>query len=221
MGNSTVTERTLVLVKPDGVQRLLVGRILARYEERGLKIVGLKLVRVDRDLAERHYAVHRDKPFFAGLVAFITSSPLVAMVLEGPNAIALVRSMVGATRPHDRDRVRSLERDRDERARRDEVDEAREERLLAVDGVVPLGQLAVDLHELEADDLEAALLEAGEDPARQESLDAVGLDQDEGSFVHGAPCVMSGGGAGGSLQAEATRHRPGAPGRSSAAAAEA
>jgi nucleoside-diphosphate kinase len=96
-----VTERTLVLVKPDGVQRLLAGRIIARFEERGLKIVGLKLVQVDRELAERHYAVHREKPFFTGLVAFITSSPLVAMALEGPNAIALVRSMVGATRPHE------------------------------------------------------------------------------------------------------------------------
>jgi nucleoside-diphosphate kinase len=96
-----VTERTLVLVKPDGVQRLLTGRILARFEERGLKIVGLKLVHVDRDLAERHYAVHREKPFFGGLVAFITSSPLVAVVLEGPNAIAVVRTMVGATRPHE------------------------------------------------------------------------------------------------------------------------
>jgi nucleoside-diphosphate kinase len=96
-----VTERTLVLVKPDGVQRLLVGRILARFEERGLKIVGLKLVDVERALAERHYAVHRDKPFFGGLVDFITSSPLVALALDGPNAIAVVRAMVGATRPHE------------------------------------------------------------------------------------------------------------------------
>jgi nucleoside-diphosphate kinase len=96
-----VNERTLVLVKPDGVQRLLVGRILARFEERGLKLVGLKLVAVDRDLAERHYAIHREKPFFAGLVEFITSSPLVAAALEGPNAIGVVRSMVGATRPHE------------------------------------------------------------------------------------------------------------------------
>jgi nucleoside-diphosphate kinase len=96
-----VTERTLVLVKPDGVQRLLTGRIIGRFEERGLRIVGLKLVQVDRELAERHYAVHREKPFFAGLVAFITSSPLVALALEGPNAIGLVRSMVGATRPHE------------------------------------------------------------------------------------------------------------------------
>jgi nucleoside-diphosphate kinase len=96
-----VIERTLVLVKPDGVQRSLVGRVLARYEDRGLKIVGLKLVQVDRDLAERHYAVHRGKPFFAGLVEFITSGPLVAAVLEGPDAIAMVRAMNGATRPAD------------------------------------------------------------------------------------------------------------------------
>jgi nucleoside-diphosphate kinase len=96
-----VIERTLVLVKPDGVQRQLVGRIVARYEERGLKIVGLKLVKVDRELAERHYAVHRGKPFFEGLVEFITSGPLVAMALEGPDAIAFVRTMNGATRPTD------------------------------------------------------------------------------------------------------------------------
>jgi nucleoside-diphosphate kinase len=96
-----VNDRTLVLIKPDGVQRLLTGRILARYEDRGLKIVGLKLIQVSRDLAERHYAVHRDKPFFGGLVDFITSAPLVAAVLEGPNAIAVVRAMNGATRPHE------------------------------------------------------------------------------------------------------------------------
>lgn len=96
-----MTERTLVLVKPDGVQRLLVGRIMARYEERGLRIVGLKLVKVDRELAERHYAVHKGKPFFAGLVDFITSGPLVAVALEGPNAIAMVRTMNGATKPVD------------------------------------------------------------------------------------------------------------------------
>lgn len=96
-----MTQRTLVLVKPDGVQRLLTGRILARFEERGLKVVGLKLVRVDRELAERHYAIHREKPFFGGLVDFITSSPLVALALEGPNAISVVRAMVGATRPNE------------------------------------------------------------------------------------------------------------------------
>lgn len=94
-----MTERTLVLIKPDGVQRLLVGRILARYEERGLRVAGLKLMLVSRDLAERHYAVHSAKPFFRGLVDFITTAPLVAAVLEGPNAIAVVRAMNGATRP--------------------------------------------------------------------------------------------------------------------------
>ena len=96
-----MTERTLVLIKPDGVQRLLAGRILARYEDRGLKLVALKLIHVSAELAERHYAVHREKPFFRGLVDFITSGPLVAAVLEGPNAIAAVRAMNGATRPHD------------------------------------------------------------------------------------------------------------------------
>jgi nucleoside-diphosphate kinase len=94
-------QRTLLLVKPDGVQRQLVGRVITRFEERGLKIVGLKLVHVDRSLAEEHYAVHREKPFFRGLVDFITSGPLVAAVLEGPNAIAVVRAMNGATRPHE------------------------------------------------------------------------------------------------------------------------
>jgi nucleoside-diphosphate kinase len=94
-----VTERTLVLIKPDAVQRLLIGRIIARFEDRGLKVVALKLVPVDRGLAERHYAVHRGKPFFEGLLEFITSSPLVALALEGPKAISVVRSMVGATRP--------------------------------------------------------------------------------------------------------------------------
>lgn len=96
-----MTERTLVLIKPDGVQRLLVGRIIARYEERGLKLVGLKLVHVDRAQAERHYGVHASKPFFGGLVDFITSRPLVALALEGPNAIAIVRAVNGATRPHE------------------------------------------------------------------------------------------------------------------------
>jgi nucleoside-diphosphate kinase len=96
-----VIERTLVLVKPDGVQRQLTGRILARYEERGLKVIGLKLVQVSRDLAERHYDAHREKPFFGGLVDFITSAPLVAVALEGPNAIGVVRAINGATRPHE------------------------------------------------------------------------------------------------------------------------
>ena len=96
-----MTERTLILIKPDGVQRLLVGRILARYEERGLKIVGLRLLRADREIAERHYAVHRGKPFYEGLVEFITSGPLVALALEGPNAIGVARAINGATRPHE------------------------------------------------------------------------------------------------------------------------
>ena len=91
-----MTERTLVLVKPDGVQRQLTGRILARYEERGLKIVGLKLVHVSRETAEQHYDAHREKPFFGGLVDFITSAPLVALALEGPNAISVVRAINGA-----------------------------------------------------------------------------------------------------------------------------
>jgi nucleoside-diphosphate kinase len=96
-----VTERTLVLIKPDGVQRLLVGRILDRYEQRGLKIIGLKLLTVDRPTAERHYAEHREKPFFRGLVDFITSGPLVALAVEGQNAIAVCRAINGATRPHE------------------------------------------------------------------------------------------------------------------------
>ncbi|MEA2622257.1 MAG: nucleoside-diphosphate kinase [Chloroflexota bacterium] len=96
-----MTERTLVLIKPDGVQRLLVGRILDRYEQRGLKLVGLKLIQVDRDLAERHYDVHREKPFFGALVDFITSAPLVALALEGLNAVAVCRAINGATKPQD------------------------------------------------------------------------------------------------------------------------
>lgn len=94
-----MTERTLILIKPDAVQRALVGQILGRYEARGLRIVGLKMVHVERDLAERHYDVHRDKPFFGGLVEFISAAPLVALVLEGPNAVAVCRAMNGATRP--------------------------------------------------------------------------------------------------------------------------
>lgn len=95
-----MTERTLVLIKPDGVQRLLVGRILERYESRGLKLIGLKLVHVDRALAERHYDIHSTRPFFGSLVDFITSAPLVALALEGPDAIAVVRTINGATRPN-------------------------------------------------------------------------------------------------------------------------
>ena len=93
------TQRTLVLVKPDGVQRGLVGEIVGRFERRGLHLVGMKLMRVSEELAGRHYAEHRQRPFFAGLVAFITSSPVVAMAWEGPDAVGIVRSMMGATNP--------------------------------------------------------------------------------------------------------------------------
>ena len=92
-------ERTLVLVKPDGVQRGLVGDVIARLERRGLHLVGLKLMRIDEALAARHYAEHVAKPFYPGLVRFITSAPVVAMVWEGPGAVALVRSTMGATDP--------------------------------------------------------------------------------------------------------------------------
>jgi nucleoside-diphosphate kinase len=91
-------ERTFVMVKPDGVRRGLVGEILRRFEAKGLRVLGLKLVTPSRDLAEKHYGVHRDKPFFNDVVQFITSGPVVAMVLEGPDAIALVRLMMGKTK---------------------------------------------------------------------------------------------------------------------------
>ena len=94
-------ERTLILIKPDAVQRLMIGRIIDRYEQRGLRIVAMKMVNVSRSLAEQHYAVHRGKDFFAGLVEFITSAPLVAMAVEGPNSIAVCRAINGATRPHE------------------------------------------------------------------------------------------------------------------------
>jgi nucleoside-diphosphate kinase len=94
-----VVERTLVLIKPDAVQRGLVGRILDRFEQRGLSIRAAKLLTVDRELAERHYAEHSEKPFFGELVEFITSAPTLALVLEGEGAIAVVRSTMGATNP--------------------------------------------------------------------------------------------------------------------------
>jgi nucleoside-diphosphate kinase len=93
------TERTLVMVKPDGVQRGLVGEVIARLERRGLHLIGLRLLRLDEALAARHYAEHVGKPFYPGLVRFITSGPVVAMVWEGPGAVALVRSAMGATDP--------------------------------------------------------------------------------------------------------------------------
>jgi len=90
-------ERTLLLVKPDGVQRGLVGRILGRFEDKGLKLVGLKVMRITPDLAARHYAPHVSKPFYQGLVAYMTSAPVVAAVLEGPRAIETTRKLMGAT----------------------------------------------------------------------------------------------------------------------------
>jgi nucleoside-diphosphate kinase len=96
-----VLERTLVLIKPDAVERGLAGEILNRFEARGLVMCAGKLVTVDRDLAERHYAEHREKPFFPELVEFITSAPTLALVLEGEGAIAAVRSTMGATNPAD------------------------------------------------------------------------------------------------------------------------
>ena len=94
-------ERTLVLIKPDAVRRGLAGEILARFESRGLQMRAAKLVTVDCDLAERHYAEHREKPFFGELVDFITSAPTLALVLEGEGAIATVRTTMGATNPAD------------------------------------------------------------------------------------------------------------------------
>jgi nucleoside-diphosphate kinase len=94
-----MAERTLVLVKPDAVQRRLAGDILARFERRGLDVIAAKLVLVDVPLAEEHYAEHREKPFFGELVEFITSAPTLALVLEGESAIKVVRTTMGATNP--------------------------------------------------------------------------------------------------------------------------
>jgi len=92
-------ERTLVIAKPDAVQRGLMGVIIGRLEARGLKLVGCKFIEMGRPLAERHYAVHRGKPFYEGLINYITSAPVLAMVWEGPKAIELVRRTMGATKP--------------------------------------------------------------------------------------------------------------------------
>jgi len=92
-------EKTLVIIKPDAVQRGLIGEIVARFERRGLKIVGMKLIQIDDELANRHYGVHKGKPFFDGLIAYITSAPVVVMVLEGTDAIQIVRNTMGATKP--------------------------------------------------------------------------------------------------------------------------
>jgi nucleoside-diphosphate kinase len=98
-----VGERTLVLIKPDAMQRGLAGEILSRFEQRGLEMRAAKLVHVDRELAERHYAEHREKPFFGELTDFITSAPTLALVLEGEAAIGVVRTTIGATNPTNAD----------------------------------------------------------------------------------------------------------------------
>lgn len=92
-------ERTLVLVKPDAVQRGLVGQIISRLEGTGLKLVAMKMLQMDREMAGRHYGIHQGKPFFDGLVQFITSSPLVAAVFEGPKAVEIIRKTMGDTDP--------------------------------------------------------------------------------------------------------------------------
>lgn len=90
-------EKTLILLKPDAVKRRLIGRVLTRFEEKGLRIAGMKLMKISQELAGQHYADHKGKPFYAGLVSFMTSDPVVAMVLEGPSAISVCRQMMGAT----------------------------------------------------------------------------------------------------------------------------
>ncbi len=92
-------ERTFLAIKPDGVQRALVGEIIQRFEAKGFTLVGLKFMEVSRELAEQHYDVHREKPFFHGLVEFITSGPVVAMVWEGEGVVAAARKMIGSTNP--------------------------------------------------------------------------------------------------------------------------
>ena len=92
-------ERTLVLVKPDGVERGLIGEVVSRLERRGLRLVAAKFMQVSKQLAETHYAIHKGKPFYEGLISYITSAPVMAMVWEGPNAVAAVRQTMGSTRP--------------------------------------------------------------------------------------------------------------------------
>ena len=94
-------ERTFVMVKPDGVQRNLVGTIISRFESKGFKLVGLKLMRLDESMAKEHYAEHVDKPFFPGLLKYITSGPVAPMVLEGKGVVEEVRKMMGKTNPKD------------------------------------------------------------------------------------------------------------------------
>ncbi len=92
-------ERTFIMIKPDGVQRNLVGNIVSRFETKGFKLVGMKFMAVSRELAEEHYGVHKERPFFGSLVEFITSSPVVAMVWEGDGVVAGARNIIGATNP--------------------------------------------------------------------------------------------------------------------------
>ena len=92
-------ERSLVLVKPDGVQRALIGEVISRLERRGLRLVAAKFMQVSRELAETHYGIHKGKPFYDGLIEYIVSAPVMAMVWEGPNAVAAIRQTMGATRP--------------------------------------------------------------------------------------------------------------------------
>ena len=94
-------ERTLIIIKPDAVQRGLTGEILKRFEARGLRIIGMKFMQVSRELAEKHYAIHQGKDFYEGLVSYIISSPVVVIALEGTNAIAASRKTIGATRPQE------------------------------------------------------------------------------------------------------------------------
>lgn len=98
-GKGNLLEHTLIIVKPDAVQRGLTGEIIKRFEQRGLKIIGMKLLRISRDLAEKHYDAHRERPFFAGLVEYITSAPVVVMALSGSDAIVAARATIGATKP--------------------------------------------------------------------------------------------------------------------------
>ena len=92
-------ERTLVLVKPDGVQRGLIGEVIGRLEHRGLRLVAAKFIQVSQELAETHYAIHKGKPFYNGLIEYISSAPVMAMVWDGPNSVAAIRQTMGATRP--------------------------------------------------------------------------------------------------------------------------
>ncbi len=94
-------ERTFIIIKPDAVQRGLTGEILSRFEARGLRIIGMKFLQISQALAEKHYAVHAGKPFFNGLVSYITSSPVVVIALEGTNAVAAARKTIGATKPQE------------------------------------------------------------------------------------------------------------------------